>query len=87
LFLSFLFSWHGLKHTKVSGAYCLGIFQNGNDLTTLLGGIIHLLACMSLTLTVVRVEFNSWRSIICRYIWQISLIFYHSWQELLSVTH
>ncbi|KAI5563791.1 hypothetical protein BDE02_14G014900 [Populus trichocarpa] len=28
------------RHTKVSGAYCLGIFQNGNDLTTLLGGIV-----------------------------------------------
>ncbi|KAJ9186804.1 hypothetical protein P3X46_002337 [Hevea brasiliensis] len=28
------------RHTKVSGAYCLGIFQNGNDQTTLLGGII-----------------------------------------------
>lgn len=28
------------RHTKVPGAYCLGIFQNGNDQTTLLGGII-----------------------------------------------
>ncbi|KAJ8762492.1 hypothetical protein K2173_007931 [Erythroxylum novogranatense] len=28
------------RHTRVSGAYCLGIFQNGNDPTTLLGGII-----------------------------------------------
>ncbi|KAI6689090.1 hypothetical protein NL676_025918 [Syzygium grande] len=28
------------KHTKVPGAYCLGIFQNENDETTLLGGII-----------------------------------------------
>ncbi|XP_022976987.1 aspartic proteinase-like protein 2 [Cucurbita maxima] len=28
------------RHTKVSGAYCLGIFKNGNDQTTLLGGII-----------------------------------------------
>ncbi|XP_009395627.1 aspartic proteinase 36-like [Musa acuminata AAA Group] len=28
------------RHSKVSGAYCLGIFQNGKDLTTLLGGII-----------------------------------------------
>lgn len=28
------------RHTKVSGAYCLGIFQNGNDQTTLLGGIV-----------------------------------------------
>ncbi|OAY51000.1 aspartic proteinase 36 [Manihot esculenta] len=28
------------RHTKVSGAYCLGIFQNGKDPTTLLGGII-----------------------------------------------
>ncbi|GAV84533.1 Asp domain-containing protein [Cephalotus follicularis] len=27
------------RHTKVSGAYCLGIFQNG-DSTTLLGGIV-----------------------------------------------
>lgn len=28
-----------LQHTKVSGAYCLGIFKNGNDQTTLLGGM------------------------------------------------
>ncbi|KAK9678495.1 hypothetical protein RND81_11G215300 [Saponaria officinalis] len=28
------------KHSKVRGAYCLGVFQNGNDPTTLLGGII-----------------------------------------------
>jgi len=28
------------RHSKVNGAYCLGIFQNGNDPTTLLGGII-----------------------------------------------
>lgn len=28
------------RHTKVRGAYCLGIFKNGNDQTTLLGGII-----------------------------------------------
>ena len=27
-----------LKHSKVRGAYCLGIFQNGKDPTTLLGG-------------------------------------------------
>ncbi|XP_038715792.1 aspartic proteinase 39 isoform X2 [Tripterygium wilfordii] len=27
-------------HTKVSGGYCLGIFQNGKDPTTLLGGIV-----------------------------------------------
>ncbi|XP_021755186.1 aspartic proteinase nepenthesin-1-like [Chenopodium quinoa] len=28
------------KHSKVRGAYCLGVFQNGKDPTTLLGGII-----------------------------------------------
>ncbi|WOL17655.1 aspartic proteinase nepenthesin-1-like [Canna indica] len=28
------------RHSKVRGAYCLGVFQNGKDLTTLLGGII-----------------------------------------------
>ncbi|KAL2906406.1 Aspartic proteinase nepenthesin-2 [Bienertia sinuspersici] len=28
------------KHSKVPGAYCLGVFQNGKDPTTLLGGII-----------------------------------------------
>lgn len=28
------------RHAKVDGAYCLGIFQNGKDPTTLLGGII-----------------------------------------------
>lgn len=28
------------RHAKVPGAYCLGIFQNGKDPTTLLGGII-----------------------------------------------
>ncbi|KAJ6399967.1 hypothetical protein OIU84_015594 [Salix udensis] len=28
------------RHTKVSGAYCLGIFPNVNDPTTLLGGIV-----------------------------------------------
>lgn len=28
------------RHTKVHGAYCLGIFQNGDDGTTLLGGIL-----------------------------------------------
>ncbi|XP_027107629.2 aspartic proteinase 36-like [Coffea arabica] len=28
------------RHSKVRGAYCLGIFQNGKDPTTLLGGII-----------------------------------------------
>ncbi|XP_020580198.1 aspartic proteinase nepenthesin-2-like [Phalaenopsis equestris] len=28
------------RHSKIDGAYCLGIFQNGNDPTTLLGGII-----------------------------------------------
>ncbi|KAG4121400.1 hypothetical protein ERO13_D11G204900v2 [Gossypium hirsutum] len=28
------------RHSKVQGAYCLGIFQNGMDPTTLLGGII-----------------------------------------------
>lgn len=28
------------RHSKVQGAYCLGIFQNRNDPTTLLGGII-----------------------------------------------
>ncbi|KMZ63930.1 hypothetical protein ZOSMA_38G00380 [Zostera marina] len=27
------------RHSKVPGAYCLGIFQNGRDPTTLLGGI------------------------------------------------
>lgn len=29
-----------MKHSKVRGAYCLGVFQNGKDLTTLLGGIL-----------------------------------------------
>ncbi|OVA01001.1 Peptidase A1 [Macleaya cordata] len=28
------------RHSKVHGAYCLGIFQNGRDPTTLLGGIV-----------------------------------------------
>ncbi|XP_004244902.1 aspartic proteinase 36-like [Solanum lycopersicum] len=28
------------RHSKVRGAYCFGIFQNGKDPTTLLGGII-----------------------------------------------
>ncbi|KAE8672585.1 54S ribosomal protein L51 [Hibiscus syriacus] len=28
------------RHSKVEGAYCLGVFQNGVDPTTLLGGII-----------------------------------------------
>ncbi|XP_057780286.1 aspartic proteinase 36-like [Salvia miltiorrhiza] len=28
------------RHSKVHGAYCLGIFQNGKDSTTLLGAII-----------------------------------------------
>ncbi|KAJ3673043.1 hypothetical protein LUZ60_006417 [Juncus effusus] len=28
------------KHSKVEGGYCLGVFQNGKDPTTLLGGII-----------------------------------------------
>lgn len=28
------------RHTKISGAYCLGIFQNSDDPTTLLGGIL-----------------------------------------------
>lgn len=28
------------RHSKVHGAYCLGIFQNGKDPTTLLGGVI-----------------------------------------------
>ncbi|PKA53274.1 Aspartic proteinase-like protein 2 [Apostasia shenzhenica] len=28
------------RHSRVHGAYCLGVFQNGNDPTTLLGGII-----------------------------------------------
>ncbi|GKU98883.1 hypothetical protein SLEP1_g11818 [Rubroshorea leprosula] len=28
------------RHSKVPGAYCLGIFQNGRDPTSLLGGII-----------------------------------------------
>ncbi|KAL6222646.1 hypothetical protein ACLB2K_006038 [Fragaria x ananassa] len=28
------------RHSKVCGAYCLGIFQNGKDPTTLLGGIL-----------------------------------------------
>ncbi|MED6137091.1 hypothetical protein PIB30_061709 [Stylosanthes scabra] len=28
------------RHSKVRGAYCLGVFPNENDLTTLLGGII-----------------------------------------------
>ncbi|KAH7523701.1 hypothetical protein FEM48_Zijuj06G0039700 [Ziziphus jujuba var. spinosa] len=38
LFSTSLFLWP-LKHTKVSGAYCLGIFKNA-DSTTLLGGIL-----------------------------------------------
>jgi hypothetical protein len=28
------------RHSKVEGAYCLGVFQNGKDPTTLLGGKI-----------------------------------------------
>ncbi|CAD5182531.1 unnamed protein product [Musa acuminata subsp. malaccensis] len=28
------------QHSKVRGAYCLGVFQNGKDPTTLLGGIV-----------------------------------------------
>ncbi|TKY70624.1 Aspartic proteinase nepenthesin-2 [Spatholobus suberectus] len=28
------------RHSKVRGAYCLGVFSNGNDPTTLLGGIV-----------------------------------------------
>lgn len=28
------------RHSKVEGAYCLGVFQNGKDPTTLLGGIV-----------------------------------------------
>ncbi|ESW28744.1 hypothetical protein PHAVU_002G014200 [Phaseolus vulgaris] len=28
------------RHLKVRGAYCLGVFSNGNDPTTLLGGIV-----------------------------------------------
>ncbi|KAI6695160.1 hypothetical protein NL676_022870 [Syzygium grande] len=38
--LPVLFVCYILKHSKVRGAYCLGIFQNGKDPTTLLGGII-----------------------------------------------
>ncbi|KAI4326046.1 hypothetical protein MLD38_031399 [Melastoma candidum] len=30
----------GVEHSEVHGAYCLGIFQNGKDPTTLLRGII-----------------------------------------------
>lgn len=33
-----------MKHSKVRGAYCLGIFQNGKDATTLLGGISYLIS-------------------------------------------
>lgn len=29
-----------MKHSKEHGAYCLGVFQNGKDPTTLLGGIL-----------------------------------------------
>ena len=32
------FSNFEIKHSKVEGAYCLGVFQNGKDPTTLLGG-------------------------------------------------
>jgi hypothetical protein len=32
------FSNFEMKHSKVEGAYCLGVFQNGKDPTTLLGG-------------------------------------------------
>ncbi|KAG0464410.1 hypothetical protein HPP92_020479 [Vanilla planifolia] len=28
------------RHSKLHGAYCLGVFQNGKDSTTLIGGII-----------------------------------------------
>ncbi|KAK9054126.1 hypothetical protein SSX86_025203 [Deinandra increscens subsp. villosa] len=28
------------RHSRVRGAYCLGVFQNGKDPTTLLGGIV-----------------------------------------------
>ncbi|XP_010558952.1 PREDICTED: aspartic proteinase CDR1 isoform X2 [Tarenaya hassleriana] len=28
------------RHSKMKGAYCLGVFPNGNDHTTLLGGIV-----------------------------------------------
>lgn len=34
-----------LKHTKVSGAYCLGIFQNA-DPTTLLGGMSYVVSSL-----------------------------------------
>lgn len=44
-FLLIAISWYvfhlSTKHAKVHGAYCLGIFQNGKDPTTLLGGIIN----------------------------------------------
>lgn len=35
----YFFMWYSfVKHSKVRGAYCLGVFQNGKDPTTLLGG-------------------------------------------------
>ena len=41
--LSLFFMWLSfMKHSKVRGAYCLGVFSNGNDPTTLLGGIAYL---------------------------------------------
>ena len=39
IFLVYLMSIF-MKHSKVNGAYCLGIFQNENDPTTLLGGML-----------------------------------------------
>jgi len=36
-----------MKHLKVRGAYCLGVFSNGNDPTTLLGGIPYLVWVIS----------------------------------------
>lgn len=38
--LSSLLAGFKIKHSKVEGAYCLGVFQNGKDPTTLLGGKI-----------------------------------------------
>ena len=48
IFLSLFFMWLSfMKHSKVRGAYCLGVFSNGNDPTTLLGGISYLVWVIS----------------------------------------
>lgn len=76
-FFSHYFFIFVIQHSKVRGAYCLGVFQNGKDPTTLLGGTFITIMCFNVNCLMsicMYTHTHTHTLTYCYYHWQSSLI-------------